>query len=202
LPGEDDRCEERLVVIVVLKDASAGVGLAASSRPCAGCGGRLRPWGFARVRTIRCRGGRPSVLRPRRVRCGGCRITHVVLPAACVPRRADDIQVIGAALLASVQGRGHRLIAAGLGVPEATVRGWIRRATAQAEWLRCEATRLVPTVDPMLGPLLPAGSALADALYALGAVAAAVICRLGPIASPWHLIAVIARGRLLAPLRS
>ena len=54
----------------------------------------------------------------------------------------------------------------------------------------------------MLPATVPTGSALADALSALGIAAAAVLRRLGPIAPPWHIIAMLARGRLLAPQRS
>ena len=53
----------------------------------------------------------------------------------------------------------------------------------------------MPPIEPT------GGSALADALSAL-AVAAAVIRLLGPIAPVWYLIAMLARGQLLAPLRS
>jgi DNA-directed RNA polymerase specialized sigma24 family protein len=63
-------------------------------------------------------------------------VTHVVLPAASVPRRADAAEVIGSALLAKAAGRGHRTIAAELGVPAGTVRGWLRRATARAGSIR------------------------------------------------------------------
>lgn len=53
-----------------------------------------------------------------------------------------------------------------------------------------------------MAPILSAGIGLADALSALGTAAAALTRRLGPIAPPWQLIAVITGGRLLAPLRS
>lgn len=54
----------------------------------------------------------------------------------------------------------------------------------------------------MLPVTVPTGSALADALSALGLAAAAVVRMLGPIAPSWHIIAMLARGRLLAPQRS
>ena len=57
-------------------------------------------------------------------------------------------------------------------------------------------------LDPMLPAIVPAGSALADAMSALAAAAGAMVRRLGPIAAPWQIIAMIARGQLLAPLRS
>ena len=65
-------------------------------------------------------------LRPRRARCRTCRVTHVLLPAAATPRRADSTAVIGSALLASARGTGYRRIAAQLDRPLSTVRRWVR----------------------------------------------------------------------------
>lgn len=100
--------------------------------PMLGCSGQLGPWGWARERALRGESGQVR-LRPRRSRCGGCRRTHVLLPASVLPRRAGVVTVIGAALLAKAGGRGHRKIAAALGRPDATVRGWLRRIVAVAE---------------------------------------------------------------------
>jgi hypothetical protein len=111
-------------------------------RCCDACGSSFRLWGYARERVIRDRGGRRRLVRPRRVRCRGCRVTHVLLPANVAPRRADSAHVILGALLAKAGGRGHRSIAAELYVPADTVRGWLRRATANAERTRAEAMRL------------------------------------------------------------
>jgi hypothetical protein len=194
-------CEEPVLIIAV-HDATSG-GLAGLSRPrsCPGCSGRLRPWGYARPRAIRQADGARLLVRPRRMRCAGCRVTHVVLPAASVPRRADAAEVIGSALLAKAAGRGHRTIAAELGVPAGTVRGWLRRATARAGSIRAAATRVIAHLDPLCGPLNPAGGALADAVNALGAAIAAAIRRLGRIAPPWQL-AVTITGGLLTPAPS
>jgi len=74
--------------------------------------------------------------------------------------------------------------------------------TARAEWLRVQGTTMAHQVDSMLPATVPAGSALADAVSVLGAAASAVVRTLGPIAPPWEIIAMIARGRLLTPLRS
>ena len=70
------------------------------------------------------------------------------------------------------------------------------------EWVRAEAAGLAHEADPLLGAAQPTGSALGDALDALGCAVAAIVGRLGPLARPWPLAAVIARGRLLAPLRN
>ena len=59
---------------------------------CPDCPGMLAPWGFARPRGIRGIGP----LRPRRARCAGCLVTHVLLPVTVLLRRADA--AAGAAL--------------------------------------------------------------------------------------------------------
>lgn len=187
-------------MIVVLDEERAQRELAAAGLPCPSCGGQLRPWGFARPRWLRLSGGaRTSV---RRARCRDCRLTQVLLPARAPLRHADAIEVVGAALLAHATGQGHRAIAADLGVPADTVRRWLQRVTGRSEWLREQATAWAHRLDPMLPPISPAGSALADALSALGTAAAARVRRLGATAPPWQIIAIIAGGRLLAPLRS
>lgn len=78
---------------------------------CPGCGARLVGWGYARSRTVRGLDG-PVAVRPRRARCSGCSVTHVLLPVLCLLRRADTVEVIGAALAARAAGGGHRAIAA------------------------------------------------------------------------------------------
>jgi hypothetical protein len=63
-------------------------------------GAALRPWGHARAHRVRDL-TTTALLRPRRARCSACRATHVLLPGAVLPRRADTTAVIGTALLAS-----------------------------------------------------------------------------------------------------
>ncbi len=189
-------------MIVVLDEARALVDVAGAALRCPGCGGQLRRWGFARTRPVRSPGGVCAPLRPRRVRCASCARTQVLLPALVPARHAYSVDVVGQVLLAAAAGRSHHVIGAALGVPPDTVRGWIRRVRARAQWLRAQGTRTAHAFDPELAPMLPVGSALAEAVSALGTAASAVARRLGPIASPWQFIAMIARGQLLAPLRS
>ena len=75
-------------------------------------------------------------MRPRRARCPGCLVTHVLLPVTVLLRRADAVEVIGAALTARVAGLGHRRIAVWLGVPAGTVRGWLRRWGSRLQAVR------------------------------------------------------------------
>jgi transposase-like protein len=164
---------------------------------CPSCGGVLRPWGHARWRVSRREQGTVRH-RPRRAGCTSCGKTHVLLPAAWLSRRGDAVSVIGAALLAKATGLGHRRIAAVLGCPASTVRGWLRRFGARAEDVRVLFTQLLHSLDPMAGPLLPRDSVFADALEALGRAGAAGVRRLSP-RPPWEFASWASGGLLLAP---
>jgi len=160
------------------------------------CGGGLARWGFARPRTVRGVG----LLRPRRVRCLSCRVTHVLLSITCLCRRADAAEVIGAALRQKAAGSGHRPIADGLGRPVSTVRGWLRAFDRNAETARSRFTTLLAQLDPLHGPLRPTGTGMADAVEAIGAATAAACRRLGMVGavSPWQLASAVTHGRLIA----
>ena len=125
--------------------------LAAGRLCCPGCGGPLARWGFAREREVRMLDGVRSI-RPRRACCRRCETTHVLLPAFSVPRRRDGAEVIGEALLAKAQGAGHRTIAARLGRPPGTVRGWLRAASRRAELLCAATLRWLRALDPAPEP--------------------------------------------------
>jgi hypothetical protein len=178
--------------------------LAAGRLRCPGCSGRLAGWGHARERVIRGQGGIGWRLRPRRSRCRGCGVTHVLLPVSCLLRRADAAAVIWAGLTASSAGTGHRKIAAGLGCPVSTVRGWLARFTSRAELVRGVFTMWLCALDPDPPPLAPAGSAVAVAV-AVAAVAAAAAAagrrwagRLVSL-SPGELASSVSGGQLLSP---
>jgi hypothetical protein len=172
--------------------------LAAGELSCPGCSGVLRPWGHARWRSLRGEAEETVRHRPRRAACSGCAATHVLLPAFWLPRRADAVAVIGAALLAKAAGVGHRPIAAALDRPTSTVRGWLRRFAGRAEEIRVWFTRLLHLLDPESAPLPVTDSAVCDAVEAIGAAASAVVVRLSP-GCPWQFAARASRGRLLAP---
>jgi hypothetical protein len=159
------------------------------------CGGALRPWGHARSRVVRGVG----VLRPRRGRCVACRVTHVLLAVSCLVRRADGVEVIGAALTAKAGGQGHRRIAARLGRPVSTVRGWLRAFAGRAAAVRAALAVLLVELDPLAGRLVVHGSVFADAVEVLGVCAAAARRRLGVLGavSAWQLASAVTDGRLL-----
>jgi hypothetical protein len=173
--------------------------LVAGGLACPGCSGRLAGWGFARVRWVRRPGGVARV-RPRRARCAGCGVTHVLLPVGLLLRRADAVVVIGAALVAKAGGLGYRRIAAGLGRPAETVRGWLRRFAGRLEAVRQVFTVLLRAVAP--DPVMPgpAGGAWADAVAAVDAAVASVVARFGVLrVPPWWWVSAVSAGRLLAP---
>ena len=128
-------------------------------------------------------------------------VTHVLLAVSCVLRRADGADVIGAALRAKAAGVGHRPIAAVLGRPVSTVRGWLRAFAGNAETVRGLLTALLVQLDPLTAPLPVHPGVVADAVEVVGACAAAARRRLGVIGavSPWQLASAVTGGRLLAP---
>ena len=168
----------------------------------AGCGA----WSWAAERLVRQLDGTTARVRPRRARCPACRSTQVLLPAWCLPRRADAAQMVGTALVAHADGAGYRAIAAKLGRPPTTVRRWLRAVGGQhAEWLRLRGIQAAARVDreTLAGVVArPQPSALAYALTALGAAVAAYHRRLYPRAPAWTLITVITGGWLLPPAPS
>jgi hypothetical protein len=104
-------------------------------------------------------------------------MTHVLLPVATPARRADLAVVSGVALVAKATGVGFRRIAAGLGRPVETVRGWLRRFASRAEWTGSVFTRWLRAL--VANPVMPepAGSAWADAVTAILACSRVVAVR-------------------------
>lgn len=170
--------------------------LVAGRLVCPDCGARLAPWGSGRDRELRSRAG-DRRFRPRRSICAGCGTTHVLLPDDSLLRRRDAVADIGGAAAAHAAGAGHRRIAKGLGRERGTVRGWLRRFEALAGRVREHFTRWAVALDPMLGPIRPAGSGFADAVEAVGVAAAAAVRRLGPC-EPWRFASAATGGRLLS----
>lgn len=162
-----------------------------------GCGGELRPWGRARERALRDAGGGEDRRAPRRSRCVSCRRTHVLLPVDSLLRRRDAVGVIGAALAARARGSSIAGVAARvLGVPFATVRGWLRRFAVVAGAVRARFTVLAHALDPLLGVIEAMGSAVGDAVEAIGQAARAAALRLDP-GDAWQFAAAATGGLLL-----
>lgn len=185
------------VVKMVSEDAEAVEAvLQAGEMSCPACGGRLAPWGYARRRKLR-ESNVQRALRPRRARCAGCGITHVLLPSLALLRRRDSAAVIVGAIFAHVvDGLSRSAVAATAGVPFDTARGWLRRFAILATPIRALFAALATNYDPELGPIEPRGSPEADAAEAIGVAAAAAVRRHGP--SPlWAFVSGASGGRLL-----
>jgi transposase-like protein len=202
LPPSRTRRPGRIVagwtMIEVFDTAAAKIALARRMLRCPGCGQPLRPWGHARERTVRELGGALAPARPDRALCTGCGLTHVVLDAGLLPRRAYAAGVAGQALAAAALGHGHRRIARDLAVPAGTVRGWIRSARRSADQLRITGIQAVVALDPDALPARVHPDELGCALEHLAAAAMAMGSRFGlQHTSPWARINMLTRGRLL-----
>ena len=124
----------------------------------------------------------------------------MLLPVAVLLRRADAVEVVGAAIAAKVTGLGARPIAALVDRPLGTVRGWLRRFGCRTEVVRGWFTRLLcaVAVDPLLPE--PAGSEWADAVAAIEAAAVAVVARFAVVGvTVWQVVSAASVGRLLSP---
>ena len=102
----------------------------------------------------------------------------MLLPVFALLRRVDLAEVIGAALAAKAAGAGARSIAAALGRPAETVRGWLRRFGSRAGRVRACFIRLLVEVgvDPV--PPAQAPSAFADAVAAVAGASVAAVSTL------------------------
>ena len=122
----------------------------------------------------------------------------MLLAASMLLRRADGVVVIGAALRGKAAGAGHRTIAAGLGRPAGTVRGWLRRFAGRAEQVRALFTALLHALDACAAAADVTGSLFTDALEALGLAAAAAARLFGPRPA-WQFASAASSGLLLGP---
>lgn len=154
--------------------------------------GRLGPWGWARPRQV----GRTAQdlvwVRPRRSRCRACGVTHVLLDARMLLRRADWVELIWRALRSAAAGMGGARIARQVGVARSTVRGWLSRFAAVVERVRAHFTGWALWKDPGLSVIEPAGTPMGDAVVAVVAAAQAADAE-----SSWQFVSAATGGRLL-----
>lgn len=175
--------------------------LAAGELSCPSCpDGVLVRWGFARARRVV---GLTDSVRPRRSRCRGCAVTHVLLPVSLLLRRAYAAEVIWAVLEARAAGVGYRRIAVAAGIPACTVRRWLRvigrRVEAVRQWFITVA--VAAGVDVSIPAA--AGTGVGDVLAAVGAARAAIVSRFGPgvvrVVTVVGVAVACSGGRLLSP---
>ncbi|MGH7775636.1 MAG: helix-turn-helix domain-containing protein [Candidatus Dormibacterales bacterium] len=125
-------------------------------------------------------------------------MTHVLLPEACLVRRAYRADVIGEVLQAVFA--GHQFfedVARRAGVPPDTVYEWLRRFRRNAVAIARHFGRWLAAFLP--GRVLPQrrGSESAYALEMIGAAAKAASLRLGP-KPPWSWASALSAGGLLS----
>jgi transposase-like protein len=166
---------------------------------CPRCRGELGSWGGYRRRV---RVGRAEFgLLVRRACCKGCARTHALLPGFLLGRRRDVVDAVGCALGMAVDGRGFGPIAAALGVPESTVRGWLRRLRARADVLRGWFVRLAVELAEPPARSPPERSVLGLLVRAIADAFLATRLRLGPGAvtgGVWAFCSAATSGGLLA----
>jgi hypothetical protein len=118
-------------------------------------------------------------------------------------------EVIMDALIVKVaSGAGWRRVADQVGVPGATVRGWLRRFAARALVVWVFFTRAGVATGIDVPPPGPTGSPFGDALAAVGMLVAAVRQRFGAVVAgvpvegepaAWQVASAASGGRLLSP---
>jgi transposase-like protein len=176
--------------------------LAAGEVACPSCPqGVLVRWGFARSRPVV---GMAEPVRPRRSRCSTCSVTHVLLPATLLLRRAYLAELIWAAVVAKAAGAGHRVIGARLGIPGSTVRGWLRVIIGRAEVVRHWFVSIAVTAGVDVSIPKATGSRCGDVIAVVGLAAKSLAARFGdgPVigAVTAAQVAVVGSGgRLLSP---
>jgi hypothetical protein len=131
-------------------------------------------------------------------------VTHVLLPVTVLWRRAYAAERVWAVLTARSEGSGHRRIGASLGVPAATVRGWLRRAAQRLEAIRSWFLGVAVTAG--VDVRIPDGSGCPwrDVLAAVQVATAAIRFRFGAVGllgalTPERVVVAASGGRLLAP---
>ncbi|HSJ46935.1 MAG TPA: hypothetical protein VK923_19870 [Euzebyales bacterium] len=108
----------------------------------------------------------------------------------------DPAELIGAALQTAADGTGHRPIAAALGLPAATVRGWLRAFRRVAGPLAGRLLAVAAAADPTAYAARGA-TPLAVAVDAVGVAGGAFARLSGEPVSPWRFAVAVSGGRLL-----
>jgi hypothetical protein len=163
---------------------------------CPTCGGLLVFWsGY--WRHVRAAGRCRKIFVPR-LRCGCCRVSHVLLPAFVLAWRLDVAEAVGEVIGQVAGGAcGVRPVAARLGVPYTTARGWVRRFGARAPELGVAFAALA--VELGGEAVRPAAEAGRFALAAMTAAFGAAAALPGWLAlGLWRFASSVSGGRLIA----
>jgi hypothetical protein len=176
--------------------AAAGRGVGFPRPDCPECAGPMIFWSGYR-RHVRAAGRCRKIFVPR-LRCGRCRVTHALLPAFVLGWRLDVAETVGA-VIARVAGSGSgvRPVAALLGVPHTTARGWERRFRARAPGLGVAFAALA--VELGGEPVRPAAGSARFALEAITAAFGAAAGLPGWLGvGRWRFASSVSGGRLVA----
>jgi hypothetical protein len=133
-----------------------------------------------------------------RLRCGGCGVTHALLPAFVLAWRLDVAETVGMVLMEVAGGGcGVRAAAARAGVPHTTARGWVRRFRARAGELGSGFAALAVELGGQA--IRPAADVGRFALGAIGAAFGAAAGLPGWLAlGVWRFASSVSGGRLIA----
>ena len=173
--------------------AAAGRAVEVPRPDCPACGRPMIFWpGYqrdVRVGTVR-------RIWVRRAKCVTCAVTHALVPAFCLLRRLDAVEVIGSGLVAGVNGTGMRTAAAALDVPHTTVRGWGRRFGLRAPIIAAAFGALAVSLGA--GAPTLSGDPSRAAVEAVGAAWSAARRVLGDrLPPPWRFASAVSGGELL-----
>ena len=163
---------------------------------CPACAGPMMFWsGYQRH--IRAAGRCRKIFVPR-LRCAPCRVSHALLPAFTLAWRLDVAETVGA-VIAEVAGGacGVRPVAARLGVPYTTARGWVRRFRFRAAEI---ATGFAALAVELGGQAItPPAGAGRFALAAIGAAFEVAAGLPGWLAlGAWRFVSSVSGGKLIA----
>jgi hypothetical protein len=125
------------------------------------------------------------------------------MPVNVLWHRRDGVEVIGEVFARCASGQGFRAIAVVVGRSPGTVRGWVRRMRACAERVRVGLTVVAAGFGADPPGLAAAGSAVADAVNAVMALAVAAGRRFPELVAAgvdvWEMACAVTGGMLLAP---
>ncbi len=131
-----------------------------------------------------------------RVRCRNCRIAPGLLPAFCLLRRLDPVEVIGGVLASVATGHPVAGAAGKQAIPRSTARGWIDRLKERAPSVAAGFSSLAVSLGDAsfdLGTHRPRA-----AMEAIGAAWHAASARLGGrCLALWRFASVVSGGALI-----
>jgi len=164
---------------------------------CPADGSRLAKWGWARARRVR---GVEGVIKPRKLHCPVCKVTHVLLPETLLVRKNYGAELVGQMLQQAATGLGFRPIAAKLDIPASTVRRLLRTVRRNAGAIIALLAVLIRQFDPLAPAPNPppiVGRPLGALVAAVSGLVAAVQIRFGPMvrAAPWVSLSQVTAGR-------